>query len=385
MRVPSTMMTMKEGTTTISTTTLPTSTSTLTTTTTSPIITTSVGTHSIKDKAKKILETENSHYNTLRKMDLYYNFDKDLIFPSSVRSEIFLKAMAKEWRDAQSSGDFDQLQFDKYRIIGTINRRLEDEYTLFLHLIGWERLEKEVPLLAKNMYTHYRLSMIHDDTKSMESLLQEIKDTNQIFSLNKHNFCMGYLNLTLVIVGLILSFFVILIALTITGYKYGKLHYKNVKRKRLSSTKEEETVELGTLKKEEPGFTKKKIKSTIKPEVKSMTSIKTVEEVYEDLKGSLSDSSEDDDGSTIKDVKIKADVHKEEKELIGVNPFLLDTEDDIEDEIKRMRKRQAEERTEQLGLIEGRISSLVNEIKRYEEEMEPKSGRPPPKRNETLV
>ena len=137
--------------------------------------------------------------------------------------------MAKEWKDAQSLGDFDQLQIDKYRIIGKINRRLEDEYTLFLHLVGWERLEKEVPLLAKNMYTHYRLSMIHDDTKSMEVLLQEIKDTNQIFSLNKHNFCIGYLNLTLIVIGLILSFFMILTALTIAGYGYGKFRYKYIK------------------------------------------------------------------------------------------------------------------------------------------------------------
>ena len=77
-RVPSTMETVGKDTemmtTTPSTTIIPLSSTTLLLTTRSPIITTTTSVQSLKDKAKKILEMENSHYNTLRKMDLYYNF-----------------------------------------------------------------------------------------------------------------------------------------------------------------------------------------------------------------------------------------------------------------------------------------------------------------------
>ena len=70
---------------------------------------------------------------------------------------------------------------------------------------------------------------------------------------------------------------------------------------------------------------------------------------------------------TLKDEKIEVAVHREDEELINLNPFALKTEEDIEDEIKPERKRQTAEKVEQLGQLEDRISSLVSEIKRYEE------------------
>ena len=45
------------------------------------------------------------------------------------------------------------MQGEKNRVLAIVNRRIEDEYIMFLNLVGWERLEKEDSSSKKYVYS----------------------------------------------------------------------------------------------------------------------------------------------------------------------------------------------------------------------------------------
>ena len=149
----------------------------------------------------------------MKKLELYYEFDDDLVFPKSVESEIFLEAMGKQWEKSVTKMEFNILMDEKNTVLKTINQMIEDEYVLFLNEFGWERLEHQLPVLSKQIYMVYRLETLKRRSSLVKSLVDEIYETDSFFVMSRNGITLSYwavailfVVLTIVIIIFILVF-----------------------------------------------------------------------------------------------------------------------------------------------------------------------------------